>query len=38
MYSNHAIKCQQYVQRNANNMADVTLMVVSLRGNKIGYQ
>ena len=28
MYSNHAIKCQKYAQRNANNMADVTLMVV----------
>ena len=28
MYSNHAIKCQQYAQRSANNMADVTLMVV----------
>lgn len=28
MYSNHAIKCQKYAQRSANNMADVTLMVV----------
>jgi hypothetical protein len=28
MYNNHAIKVQKYAQRNANNMADVTLMVV----------
>ena len=28
MYNTHATKCQQYAQRSADNMADVTLMVV----------
>ena len=27
MYKIHAVKCQQYAQRSANNMADVALMV-----------
>ena len=28
MYNTHGLKCQKYAQRSADNMADVTLMVV----------
>ena len=37
MYGIHAVKCQQYAQRSANNLADVVLMVVlSIQQNWLG--
>ena len=37
MYKNHAVKCQQYAQRSADNMAYVILMVVlSIQQNWLG--
>tara|TARA_R100000742_G_C4261112_1_gene78893 strand:- start:513 stop:1145 length:633 start_codon:yes stop_codon:yes gene_type:complete len=37
MYKNHAVKCQAYAQRNADNFADVVMMVsLSIQQNWLG--